>query len=185
MDNLISHLEKSLNEDECIKEALLLLRGLEHSTSLEQYSQSTNATPSQNNLVLNKELFTPPVLQPLARLDGRMQNLVILFGVKTFLQSTAFQRRSELPLLLVSFQLEVSVALLSSMCASHREDSWPHNFLDCCVLVVNCFERTVGKPQWNKVVTVESRKKAVALKNKLTQLQGNTHRTTGRPQFGF
>jgi hypothetical protein len=137
MDNLIAHLENTLNDDECVKEALLLLKNLEGIPKklLSNQEQSQSPTSKRDfEQLCNSHCKTEHTENVLVN-----PQLVAIFGLISFLRND-FQTPNELPIRIVAFRLGVSFDNLREICYGKKDFEWPTNFFDLCLKIIECFE---------------------------------------------
>lgn len=116
MENLINHLEFTLNEEECVKEALLLLKGC---STTDTDKAKSNRTRDKIGLIDNDMLYS--------------------YGEAMFLRED-FLNRYYLSAKLIAHRLSVDFRLILEMCRAVCCNDWPPTFIKCYLKVINLYE---------------------------------------------
>jgi hypothetical protein len=174
MDNLITHLEKTLNDDECVQEALLLLKNLEKvptaSENSTTHKHQTNSNHDSESIIFGND-FKDPV----------NSELVALYGLTSFLKND-FEIPNELPLRIVAFRLNISFQQLREICRSSNETiEWSSSFFNLCQQIIVCFENKINVATGNeRTLSPDTSKETVKnLKREIEHVKSKTQRGTG------
>ncbi len=179
MDNLITHLENTLNDDECVKEALLLLKNLEGIPKplLSNANNNQSQSPSKRDF---EQLCNPYSKSEYAEKLAINPQLVAIFGLTSFLKND-FQTPNELPVRVVAFRLGVPFDSLRKMCCDKSDIVWPATFFDLCLKIIECFELAALLNQGSSDRTHgnDSMELTRNLKSEIEDLKTNLHPDSG------